>query len=66
MKNPTLRAGGLFKLGIATANNRLLLEARCRKLAEEEKENKRKEDELLEADIKEAKIGVMAYLKWKF
>ena len=65
MKNPTLRAGGLFKLGIATANSRLLLEARRRKLAKEEKENKRKEDKALEADIDIAEIGVIAYLEWK-
>ena len=65
MKNPTLRAGGLFKLGVATANSGLLLEARRRKLAEEKKENERKENEALEADIDTAEIGVLAYLEWK-
>ena len=55
----------MFKLGIATANIRLLLEVRRRKLAKEEKENKRKEDKALEADIDIAEIGVIAYLEWK-
>ena len=40
MKNRTLWAGGLFKLGVATANSRLLFEALHRKLAEEEKESR--------------------------
>ena len=65
MKNLTLWAGGLFKLGVATANSRLLLEALHRKLAEEEKESKRKEDEALEANSDVAEIDVLAHLEWK-